>query len=372
LTSQSAVPGDPATREAPREDPGPLSGAAGLTPEWLTRALAPELGGAEVTALRGEPIGTGQVAATVRLTVEYSGPVRLPATMVAKVPSADPASRAAARAVRTYETEARFYAEIAPGLEAGIPRCFYTAYEAEADDYVVLLEDLAPALPGDQLAGLTPDQARAAVAELAVLHAAGWERPALAELGWLNRRDAEGPGVGDMVTGLYEGFRERYAERLAPETAGLLDGFIARVGAFLSPRGGPATLVHGDFRADNLMFGGPRPVVLDWQSCAIGPGAADLAYFLGASLLVTDRRTHEESLVRHYHAALAERGVRIGWEYCWDEYRRYAFSGIIMAIVASMLVGRTERGDRMFCAMTDRHARHALDLDSLALLDEGR
>jgi hypothetical protein len=39
-----------------------------------------------------------------------------------------------------------------------------------------------------------------------------------------------------------------------------------------------------------------------------------------------------------------------------------------MAVAASMLVERTNRGDQMFLAMASRHARHALDLDAPALL----
>ena len=35
----------------------------------------------------------------------------------------------------------------------------------------------------------------------------------------------------------------------------------------------------------------------------------------------------------------------------WEQYRRYAFGGLIMAIVASFLVRRTERGDEMFITM---------------------
>jgi hypothetical protein len=39
-----------------------------------------------------------------------------------------------------------------------------------------------------------------------------------------------------------------------------------------------------------------------------------------------------------------------------------------MAVAASMLVERTDRGDEMFLVMAHRHARHALDLDAPALL----
>jgi hypothetical protein len=48
--------------------------------------------------------------------------------------------------------------------------------------------------------------------------------------------------------------------------------------------------------------------------------------------------------------------------------RRDAFGGVLMAIVASMVVQRTERGDLMFLTSTTRHAQHALDVDAPALL----
>jgi hypothetical protein len=35
-----------------------------------------------------------------------------------------------------------------------------------------------------------------------------------------------------------------------------------------------------------------------------------------------------------------------------------------MAVVASMIVEQTERGDKMFLTMATRHATHALDLDA--------
>ena len=39
-----------------------------------------------------------------------------------------------------------------------------------------------------------------------------------------------------------------------------------------------------------------------------------------------------------------------------------------MAVVASMIVSQTERGDDMFMAMATRHLRHAIDLDAMAML----
>jgi len=346
-----------------------VCGGQELTAEFLTRALASHLGGTAVAAVDAAPVGTGQVSDSYRLSITYDGPADLPPTIIAKVPAADAASRNAARAFRTYEIEASFYSQLAPGLPVALARCYYAAYDRDPDEYVVLLEDLAPALPGDQLAGLHPDAAAAAIRELAALHAAGWDSTELAALPWLNR---SGPAaaalLADVLTDLYPGFCERFASRLEPGTLSLIEDFLAKVPSYLAASDEPRTIVHGDFRADNLLFGPTRPVVLDWQTAGFGAGTADLSYFLASSLPVAARRQYEETLVRRYHAMLTSRGAVLSWHDCWTGYRRHAFSGIVMDIIAAMMVQQTERGDAMFAAMARRHARHALDLDALALL----
>jgi Ecdysteroid kinase-like family len=347
-----------------------VSGGHDLTAEFLTRVLADRLDGGEVTAVATEPIGTGQVSDSFRLRLTYDREAGLPPTLVAKVPAADAASRAAARAFRTYEIEASFYGQVAAGLPVSLPDCYFAAYDPEPDEYVVLLEDLAPAQPGDQLAGIGADNAAAAIQELAALHAAGWASADLARLPWLNRSTPDSAAfLAAVLADLYPGFRERYAGRVEPGTLSLIEDFLPHAPGYLTGGDGqPSTIVHGDFRADNLLFGRPRPVVLDWQTCSYGAAAGDLAYFLASSLPAGQRQRHEEALVREYHDALTARGVTLGWDVCWNGYRRHAFGGIVMDIVAAMVVQQTPRGDEMFAAMASRHARHAIDLDALALL----
>ena len=50
------------------------------------------------------------------------------------------------------------------------------------------------------------------------------------------------------------------------------------------------------------------------------------------------------------------------FEHCWDDYRRGAFAGFAVTVIASVIVQETARGNEMFTAMARRHARHALDL----------
>jgi hypothetical protein len=164
------------------------------------------------------------------------------------------------------------------------------------------------------------------------------------------------------------GFLERYGDRLTPSVVELIGHFVMHADRYGADVSGPTTILHGDFRNDNLMFGGERVVVLDWQTVGLGNGLSDVSYFLGGSLLPEDRRASEEALVRAYVEEVRSFGVGLDWDACWTDYRRFAFSGLIMAIFASMLVGRTDRGDSMFVAMADRAGLHALDLDALSLI----
>ena len=79
--------------------------------------------------------------------------------------------------------------------------------------------------------------------------------------------------------------------------------------------------MHGDYRLDNMLFGAPgapRPfAAVDWQTVGWGQVMTDASYFLGGSLTLEDRRAHEQELLREYHDALQDHGVRgFGWEEC--------------------------------------------------------
>ncbi len=345
-----------------------------LTPDWLTRALAPRFGEASITSVQATSIGTGQVGENVRLQLDFSTPTSAPTRLVAKLPSTSETSRATAGALRTYEVEVRFYQELAAALPVRTPTCYHAAIDLSSNGYVLLLEDLAPAVQGDQLAGCTVDQAATAVLELPKLHAPRWNDPRLAEIGWLARANPEQEAtMSALLSSLFPGFCERYRDRLAPEVVALGERLFARMEAYAAHRPGPWSIQHGDYRLDNLLFasaaGGDPVAVVDWQVVSHGPAVADVAYFLGAGLMPDDRRLHETSLVREYHRALCASGVvGYGWDDCWRDYRRYAFGGLVMAVGASMIVERTERGDDMFVAMASRHGRHALDLDAEQLL----
>src|SRR5690606_29970376 len=117
------------------------------------------------------------------------------------------------------------------------------------------------------------------------------------------------------------------------------------------------------FRLDNLLFdakGGQMAVaIVDWQTVRLGPGISDVAYFIGAGLTTDLRREHEAALVEGYRASIQRLGVDdLSAEEAWRQYRLFAAEGLITAVVAASMLTPTERGDRMFIAMIERHAAH--------------
>jgi hypothetical protein len=343
------------------------TGADDLTPGWLTSVLRGSFDG-RVTAVDKTPVGTGQIADSVRVALTWDPPGAGPASIVCKVTTASETSKRAAMATRTYEVEVGFYNHLAPTVAVRCPQCWWAGHDPATGAYGVVLEDLAPAVQGDQVAGCSVDDAALALDEAALLHGSRWADEKLFSLPWLGNTGATGGGMANFVSAVLPGFLDRYGDRLSPDVVALCQRFAPKASGYGIVEDQPRTVVHGDFRNDNLMFGLERVCVLDWQTVSIGHALSDVSYFLGGSLLPDDRAKHEGDLVRQYVDRLRATGVDIAWDDAWRGYRRFAFGGMVMAIIASMLVTRTDRGDDMFVAMADRGGRHAIDLDAESLI----
>jgi hypothetical protein len=358
----------------------PIVGPHAVTPEWMTRALRAGGIDARVAAVAGRKIGTGQVS--VRFTLSYdSAPADAPSTVVGKFPSPDPDSRAVGVNLGNYNREVRFYLDLAGSAGATTPRCLFADVDPGTSDFVLLMEDLAPAVPGDQLRGVSVTQAALVLEEAAKLHASHWSDASLDQLAWVSESAAAPKGVdGDTIRILWKGFLDRYGDRVTPRCRVIGTAISESYEVFKNGYDGPRCLIHGDFRPDNMMFGtalGGYPVaVVDWQSYGLGCCMADVAYFMAGALSVEARRACEEPMLRGYHASLTRMGVDdYPFERLLRDYARYSISLFNMAFIASMIVGRTPRGDDMFFTMLEGGAEMAIDhgaLDILAAHRAGR
>ena len=338
--------------------------------DWLTAQLrAAGHARATVRGFTARRIGTGQIGKCIRYALDVEGDVTAPTSLVGKFPSDDPTSRATGVALRNYYREVSFYRTLAPKLAIRTPRCYFAEIVGEGPEFALLLEDVHPAEQGDQLRGCSPDIARAAVLELVGLQAPTWRDASLERFDWLAQPSVgEGGGMMAAYAQFVPGFLDRYGAQLERDQKEV----IARVGEsprcpLYEPPGELFCLEHVDYRLDNMLIDArsspPRVTVVDWQSVKIGKPLNDVAYFLGAGLVPELRRDVERDIVRDYHDALARVGVDdLDWDRCWEAYRRGAFAGFGVTVIASMIVEQTARGDEMFVTMARRHSRHALDL----------
>ena len=148
------------------------------------------------------------------------------------------------------------------------------------------------------------------------------------------------------------------------------DELIANYKKYSEANAGPMTLVQGDLRLDNILFDDENnaAILLDWQTASIGLPLNDIAYCISTSFAdPQERATFEESLVKEYYDQLEVNNIYT-YEDAWNDYRRGSFVGFIMAVLSSMIVERTERGDEMFAVMAERSGWQALHLDALIFL----
>jgi len=357
----------------PGLDTNPLE----LTPGWFNQ-LFEEIGiDAEVKGLSAKSIGTGQIGENVRFVFDYARKRDgAPATLVGKFPSGSEASLMTAKLLGHYEREVSFYRTFPKVAGRITPAALYTDYDPETNRFALIMEDMAPAEQGDQLAGCSAAEAERAMDAAAILHAAHWMDDSIEQYAWLQGTAAAPPPALSLeaTIALWTGFKERYGPHLAKEDVDVGDAYTAALPRMQdTERPGPFALTHNDYRLDNMLFGkpgSPKPLaVVDWQTVGKGAPANDVAYFIGAGLTRDDRPKHEQALLRYYHARLQAEGVSgYSFEDLYRDYRYHCFYGMSVAFGAAMLVKQTERGDQMFLTMLRRHAAQARDNDALELL----
>ena len=144
-----------------------------ITTEWLTDALrssgiiktssATSVDAGDTAAGHGF---TGQIA---RLTVTYdSHGEGAPSSIIAKFPSYDPTIRAAVTdSAMSYEREIRCYENLLGNVALSTPRRYYSAYNSESDECILLLQDLAPARFGDNVGNPSREDIESAIRAIA-------------------------------------------------------------------------------------------------------------------------------------------------------------------------------------------------------------
>ena len=287
-----------------------------LTTEWLQEAMSPHLGNAVLSGLDASIIGVGEgfMGQLARVSLSYEGDsADAPDSLIAKFAATRQDTRDMAADQNLYQREIGFYRDI--GETAGVPIavCYYHQYVPDTNHFVLLLEDLAPGEPSDQVIGTDRETSREVIEQFAKLHARWWNSEELENYDWAKWIMKE-MSMDDGLA-LFNKSRKEIEETgkfdAYPEMKRLLH-LLPPMFKFDPAPPFPFTLTHGDLRSDNIIkpsTEGGRFAILDWQLAGIGDPVNDIVRWLVQSISIEDRRETEQELLKLYHDQLLEYGV---------------------------------------------------------------
>ena len=342
---------------------------------WLSAALQVPVRDVEVAPVA---VGEGFMSELARVAIDYDDAVsqsRLPPSVVAKTPSREPGSVALGQLLRLWEREARFYLDVAPRLPVRTPQCYYAGGNEQSGLWSLLLEDLGELQIGDQVAGATQQQAETAVDWLARFHGQAANEPALQQLPWLPdvATDPMYQGLQPMLEAVWPAFVEKFGECCPEGTLPVIERCTSQLSRLLAEKPMAPTVIHADYRLDNLFFGSDGELVpIDWQAPAQGQGLYDLAYFMGGCLDIEDRRRLERDLLQRWSEGVQRAGgTTLPPDELWQEYRRMV---LIVMTIQALLMGQldltvNERAVQLSRRTTERMYTAGADLEVGSLVD---
>ncbi|HVW31135.1 MAG TPA: phosphotransferase [Acidimicrobiia bacterium] len=333
-------------------------------PLWLSETLAAggRIGPSDrIVAVEATRIGEGSgIGADLhRLTLTLDDSTCF--TVVAKLPMSGPL-RPLAEATGIYDRELLFYCDLAARCPLPAPRAFFAGRAEQSTDFALLLEDLAanPQLTAaDQVSGLDSGRLAALVPTLAGFHA--WSAGAGADLeaviqGLPMLSEIVAPIAGLVPTG-WAKYLEVSGAAAPPEADRLAREYPALVAAMAAALDEQATLVHGDFRADNFFFHRDGSVVvIDFQMISRAHPVVDLAYLLSQSLRHPLDRDDQRALVDRYCGAARRAGsAGVDPDEVWLRYRiAVAWYLFIPALAMMTWDVANERGRAMNLTLMER------------------
>ena len=283
--------------------------------EDLTDALrkSGSLGDGRVCEVVVEAERSTILSKIIRLRLSYEGSaIDAPRSLIVKtgLPERADAKWSAGR------REVAFYNQVAAVMKAPLtPRCFEAVWNAETNDWHLLLEDLtdthfiATAWPLPP----TMNDAKRIVGARARLHAQWWDDPRLGvSIGtWLANDDEQ----LRQFAAEFSRFVDRVGDRLPYERRRLFEGLIDAAPRlnkrYHSHRN--ATIIQGDSHIWNIFLpkqGADDGIrIFDWDSWRLDVGTDDLAYMMALHWYPDLRRAFERPLLDHYHAELVAHGV---------------------------------------------------------------
>jgi aminoglycoside phosphotransferase (APT) family kinase protein len=333
-----------------------------LTAQWFTELLRDNgrLDDATtVAAVDVQRFGTAEsmMSSLHRVALTFDGPTDAPASLIVKLASESDEQRFIATVFKFYEREIRFYNEIASAVKVSMPDCLLARINTEDHSFVLVLEQVTGRRQVDQIEGLSFDDARLALVNLADLHAPNWGKNLDAEAETFFRFDSPlmQSVMPDHFANDWAKTRGKVVDELPAEVIAMCDSRREWTAELLQGMHGADTICHGDFRAENLLFDdGDGLMALDFQLAAVAHGMTDVAYLISQSVNDEVAAAHADDLIDVYLGRLAEHGIVLDRDEAMAPYQ----AGLVfyMSIPISLLILEhvPERADRLGRAMLRR------------------
>jgi Ecdysteroid kinase-like family len=353
-----------------------------VSPQWLTRQLTHDEDADQhkVLSFHAELIGegTGMLSDLYRLGLSYSEAAEgFPASLIAKFTTTNPVNRVLGMESEIYLREVSFYRTLAPLALVPVPASYANEYNPDTGESVLLLEDMTGYVDGDQVAGCSARRAVEILDGVVPLHIHNWGRSDRDELSWLWRvgDTKQIAAIGGALEAVWAPCVEKFGYAMTPEVKRSGERYVAAFPAVSRLVAQfPQTVVHGDLRLDNVMYGTTpkhHPIaVIDWQAVLASSATQDLAYLLTQNVTPDERHDHEAELIAHYHRRLLEGGIEgYSLDDCWESYRVSALYTLSFAIfTCGGVVSPNERGRRQQEAMMRRAAQAVTEMGTLSML----
>lgn len=279
---------------------------------------------------------------------------------ILKVGSDIPQRRQWAGQLRVFARELAAYRLLAPLKAKQSPRLFAGISAPGGSDGLLLLEEIRHAKNRDQIQGLTKPELTSAVRVLAGIQARFWNSPALKKATALPRHHyMRAHQVRSYLPAFF-----RWA-KLSAKPSRLFRALPRAVNAALARlRRRPFTLVHGDFRSDNIFVGKGFVKIIDWGFASLGTGAFDVARLAGGSPRKPLSLLQHVDLFKVWHAELLRRGVRnYPLHEAWQDYRDSVLLTLTIPVTnAPTLASLSPRGRRLAKLITKRFIHSAKEL----------
>lgn len=318
-----------------------------VTAAWMQQALVaggasdfPEIEAVNVEKMSGVTSALGTLFRCKMIA--QGGAAANPASVIVKFPTTNRVTVRLVSLLSAYRREHVFYRDIAPGKHLRTPHLFYGDYDERTQRSVLVIEDLSDMLAIPQSDGVGEARARLAIREIAALQGQFWEArdaPELADLGpFLSPTQSRIMQTVYLLT--LPRSMQRFPDIFTPSSRRHAEDFGTRIDAhFSAVSEGPNTIVHGDYRGDNVLFGSEDLndiSVIDWQGCGIGCGMYDIAFFLGTSVSIGDRRKLERDAVDEYHDIVSRlRAKSLSRDHCWRSYRQNMLGTLMPMVIGS-------------------------------------